>query len=58
MIVFGLIAVFSFWAAIQLCRGVKGKRWYGVTARVMGALVLVAFGILMVFYTAFGADGN
>jgi hypothetical protein len=58
MIVFGLIAAFSFWAAIQLCRSASGKRWYSVVARVVGALVLVGFGILMVFYTAFGADGS
>ena len=57
-IVFGLIAVVSFWAAIQLCRAIKGRPWYGVAARVVGALVLVGFGVLMIFYTAFGMDGN
>lgn len=58
MIVFGLLAVFSFWAAIQLFRAASGKHWYGVVVRVVGAVVLVCFGVLMVFYTAFGADGN
>jgi putative Mn2+ efflux pump MntP len=56
--VFGLIAVVSFWAAVQLCRALKGRPWYGVAARVAGALVLVGFGVLMIFYTAFGVDGN
>jgi|GEM_PF-4334323 len=56
-IVFGLIAVVSFWAAIHLCRAIKGRPWYGVAARVLGALVLAAFGVLMIFYTAFGVEG-
>ena len=58
VIVFGLLAVGAFWFAIRLCWSAKGKQWYGVVARVVGAVALVGFGILMVFYTAFGAEAR
>lgn len=58
VIVFGLLAAGAFWFAIQLCWSAKGKQWYSVAARLAGAVALIAFGILMVFYTAFGAEAN
>ena len=56
--VFALLAVGAFWFAIQLCWSAKGKQWYSVAARLAGAVALIGFGILMVFYTAFGAEAN
>jgi hypothetical protein len=58
VILFGLLAAGSFWIAIQLCWSAKGKRWYSVAARLAGVVALIGFGIVMIFYTAFGADGN
>jgi hypothetical protein len=58
VILFGLLAAGAFWVAIQLCWSARGKRWYSIAARLAGVVVLVCFGIVMVFYTAFGADGN
>ena len=57
-IVSGLLAVAAFWLAIRLCGSASGKPWFSVAARVLGAVVLICFGVLMVFYTAFGAEGN
>jgi putative Mn2+ efflux pump MntP len=57
-VVFGVLAVGAFWAAIQLGWSAKGKQWYSVLARLAGAVVLIGFGILMIFYAAFGADRN
>lgn len=54
-LVFGALAVAAFWAAIRLCSRWRGLPWYAVAARVLGTLVLLAFGVLMVFYAAFGA---
>ena len=51
---FGALAVVSFWFCIQICWSVVGKRWYSVTLRVLGALALFAFGVVMIFFTAFG----
>jgi hypothetical protein len=55
-VLFGMIAVAAFWFAIQLCWSVVGKRWYSVVGRVVGALVLLGVGVVMIFFTAFGAD--
>jgi hypothetical protein len=41
--------------AVQLFRSARGKRWPGVLARVVAAAVLIALGVLMIFYAAFGA---
>ena len=56
--VFGLFAVTSFWLAVRLCSSVSGKPWFNVATRVLGAVLLICFGVLMVFYTAFGAETN
>ena len=56
VILFGLLAVASFWFAIQLCWSVVGKRRYSVVGRLAGALALFGLGVLMIFYTAFGAN--
>jgi MFS-type transporter involved in bile tolerance (Atg22 family) len=58
VVVFGLLAVTAFWFAIQLCWSAKGKQWYSVVARLAGAVALIGFGVLMVFYTAFGAEAH
>jgi hypothetical protein len=55
VILFALIAVASFWFAIQLCWSMVGKRWYSAVGRLIGALVLFALGVVMIFLTAFGA---
>jgi hypothetical protein len=55
---FGVLAVAAFWMAIQICWAASGKRWFSVVGRLAGAVLLVFFGILMVFYTAFGTGGN
>jgi len=52
---FGLIAVAAFWFAIQLCWSAVGKRWYSVVGRLVGALALLVLGVVMIFFTAFGA---
>ncbi|MEO6982526.1 MAG: hypothetical protein ABI072_05365 [Edaphobacter sp.] len=57
-VLFGVVAVAAFWCAVQLFWSVRGKRWYSALVRVAGAMVLIVFGVLMVFYTAFGADVN
>jgi hypothetical protein len=57
-VLFGLLAVGSFWVAIQLCWAARGRTWTGVALRVLGAVALIGFGVLMVFYTAFGASSN
>ena len=57
-IVFGLLAVAAFWLAIRLCGSMGGRPWFSVAARVAMAVVLICFGVLMVFYTAFVAVGN
>jgi hypothetical protein len=54
MFFFGLLAVAAFWFAIQLCWSVVGKTWYSVGVRLVGALALFGFGVLMIFFTAFG----
>jgi putative Mn2+ efflux pump MntP len=54
VVFFGLLAVAAFWFGIQLCWSVSGRRWYSVLARLAGALVLIGFGVLMIFFTAFG----
>jgi hypothetical protein len=54
-ILFGVIAVASFWFAIQLCWSVVGKQWYSVVGRLIGALALFGLGVVMIFYTAFGS---
>jgi hypothetical protein len=56
VIFFGALAVAAFWFCIQLCWSVTGKRWYSVVGRLAGALVLFAFGVVMIFFTAFGGN--
>jgi hypothetical protein len=56
MIFFGLLAVAAFWYAIQLCWSAGGKPWYSVVLRLVGALALFGFGVVMIFFTAFGAN--
>jgi hypothetical protein len=53
---FGLLATAAFWFAIQLCWSVSGRRWYSVLLRLGGVVLLFGFGVMMVFFTAFGAD--
>ena len=55
ILLFGAVAVAAFWFAIQLGFSVRGRRWYSVVARLVGAMVLIGFGVLMIFFTAFGA---
>jgi hypothetical protein len=55
VVFFGVIAVAAFWFAIQLGFSVRGRRWYSVVARLVGAMVLIGFGVVMIFFTAFGA---
>jgi hypothetical protein len=55
VLLFGLIAVAAFWFAIQLCWSAVGKRWYSVVGRLVGALALLVLGVVMIFFTAFGA---
>jgi hypothetical protein len=55
MFFFGLLAVGAFWFAIRLCWSVVGKSWYSVVGRLIGALALFAFGLVMIFFTAFGS---
>jgi hypothetical protein len=55
VVFFGAIAVAAFWFAIQLGFSVKGRRWYSVVARLVCAMVLIGFGVVMIFFTAFGA---
>jgi hypothetical protein len=55
VILFGAVAVAAFWFAIQLCWSVVGKRWYVVVLRLVGAVALVALGVLMIFLMAFGS---
>jgi hypothetical protein len=54
-VLFGLTAVAAFWFAIQLCWTIVGKRWYSVAGRLAGVLVLLGLGVVMIFFTAFGA---
>ena len=54
MFFFGLLAVAAFWFAIQLCWSVAGKTWYSAGVRLVGAVALFGFGVLMIFFTAFG----
>jgi hypothetical protein len=56
MIFFGLLAVAAFWYAIQLCWSAVGKRWYSAVLRLVGALALFGFGVVMIFFTAFGTN--
>ena len=55
---FGVLAVAAFWAAIQICWSMSGKRWFSMLGRLVSAVLLIGFGILMVFYAAFGTGGN
>jgi putative Mn2+ efflux pump MntP len=54
VVFFGAIAVAAFWVAIQLGFSVRGRRWYNVVARLVGAMILIGFGVVMIFFTAFG----
>jgi hypothetical protein len=56
MFFFGLLAVGSFWFAIQLCWSVPGKTWFSVGVRVVGAAALFVLGVVMIFFTAFGSN--
>jgi hypothetical protein len=56
MFFFGLLAVGAFWFAIQLCWSVVGKRWYSVAFRLICAVALFVFGVVMIFFTAFGTN--
>jgi hypothetical protein len=55
VVLFGLIAVAAFWFAIQLSWSVMGKPWFSVTWRLLVALGLFGLGLVMIFFTAFGA---
>jgi hypothetical protein len=55
MVFFGLLAVGAFWFGIQVCWSVVGKPWYSVVLRLLGAVLLFGFGVVMIFFTAFGA---
>jgi amino acid transporter len=57
-LVFGLVAVVVFWLAIQLCWSTRGKPWPNVLLRLIVAVVLVAVGVVMIFFTAFGNSGR
>jgi hypothetical protein len=52
----GVVAVAAFWFAIQLCWSVAGKRWYSMAGRLAAALMLLVVGVVMIFFTAFGAE--
>lgn len=54
-LVFGALAVAAFWLAVRLGSRWRGLPWYAVVARVVGAVALIVFGVLMIFYAAFGA---
>jgi hypothetical protein len=54
VVFFGALAVAAFWFAIQLGFSVRGRRWYSVAARLVGAVALLGFGVVMIFFTAFG----
>jgi hypothetical protein len=56
VIFFGLLAVAAFWYAIQLCASAVGKPWHGVVLRLVGAVALFGVGVVMIFFTAFGAN--
>jgi hypothetical protein len=56
VIFFGLLAVAAFWYAIQLCWSAVGKPWQSMVLRLVGAVALFGFGVMMVFFTAFGAN--
>jgi putative Mn2+ efflux pump MntP len=56
VVIFGTLAVVAFWFAIQLGFSVRGRRWQSVAARLAGAVVLVGFGVVMIFFTAFGTN--
>jgi hypothetical protein len=56
MFFFGLLAVGAFWFAIQLCWSVVGKSLYSVVWRLIAAVALFMFGVVMIFFTAFGAN--
>ncbi|NYF89393.1 hypothetical protein RBB79_07555 [Tunturiibacter empetritectus] len=56
VVLFGAVAVAAFWFAIQLCWSAAGKPWYGVVGRLAGAVALLALGVVMIFFTAFGSD--
>ncbi|WP_158945274.1 hypothetical protein [Granulicella sp. S190] len=55
IVLFGATAVAAFWFAIQLCWSAAGKPWYSVVWRLLGAVALLGAGIVMIFFTAFGA---
>ena len=52
--VFGALAVGAFWVAVRLGSRWRGLPWYAVVARMAGCLAMLAFGVVMVFYAAFG----
>jgi hypothetical protein len=54
IVIFGIIAVASFWFAIQLCWSVVGKQWHSKVWRLLAALALFGLGFVMIFFTAFG----
>lgn len=56
VVLFGAIAVASFWFAIQLCWSAAGKQWYTVGWRLLAALGLFGLGFVMIFFTAFGVN--
>jgi hypothetical protein len=56
VVCFGLLAVAAFWFGIQLCWSVNGKRWHSVLLRLAGVVLLFGFGVVMVFFTAFGGN--
>jgi hypothetical protein len=55
-VLFGAVAVAAFWFGIQLCWSGVGKRWFSVVLRLVGALMLFAVGVAMIFLTAFGTS--
>ena len=54
-LIYGAVAVVAFWLAIRLGARLRGIAWYGVVLRVVGTVALLAFGVMMLFYAAFGA---
>jgi hypothetical protein len=56
VVFFGALAVAAFWFAIQLGFSVKGRPWYSVVMRLLGAIILLGFGVVMIFFTAFGSN--
>lgn len=53
-LIFGALAVVAFWVAIRLGARLRGLPWYSVVLRVVATVALLVFGVMMLFYAAFG----